>query len=456
MKKILHISIAVFFIFSTLLVTGCKKQQPGPPKPQVTLNYYRLFDDSDTMTPIIKAFEKEYPNITINYKKFTNVQELADLVVNEIAEDGGPDLFSLPNTWVKSNYKKITPAPSDLIPTEAYQNTFLDIAIQDLIYGTGEKNAPQIYGIPLSIDTLALYYNKDHFEKQLPERGKPGGTWAQLEQDIIKLRRISNNNILQAGLALGRADNVNSAIDIFYALLLQNGVDFYHNNNKTATFANTPATKVANYFTSFAKVGTPYYTWTKDFIAPNQEDQIDKFAKGEISMMFGYSHLYQDVINRIQIAKQNSKPAIELTDVRIANFPQLSTDPNDQLAYSHYLVETVSRTSKHPREAWAFLRFLVNQQNLQTFYKKAGFKPTSRRDLIETQRENAIYRPFIEQLGYATSIPLVDDFKFQQIFTNAITKINNGASTSDILKQAQQDINQLIPSDGVEPPQAKL
>ena len=42
----------------------------------------------------------------------------------------------------------------------------------DLVHADANGQA-NIYGVPLTVDTLALYYNKDHYADKLAEIGRP-------------------------------------------------------------------------------------------------------------------------------------------------------------------------------------------------------------------------------------------------------------------------------------------
>jgi ABC-type glycerol-3-phosphate transport system substrate-binding protein len=454
LKKVFSKITAILIItFLVLGLIGCKKKPPAAKLPPVSLTYYKLFDDTTAIDPIIKNFQKQYPHIQINYRKFTDPQAYEDLIVSEIAEGTGPDIFSMPQTWIANNYKKLTPAPTDLIPEEAYKNTFLDIAWKDLAYKTGENETPEIYGVPLSIDTLAVYYNKDHFEKKIPEQGKPSNSWIGLNADILKLKELdADNKLLIAGAQLGNPSYQARTMDIILNILLQSQTKLYDKSYKNIRLTSQDVVDAFEYYTNFANPQSPSFTALE---LATSESAIDQFVKGEISMLLDYSHAYKDIIDRIKIYERANKQTIDPTSVRISKLPQLSDNPNDEINLASYFVETVSRTSKHPRESWAFLRFLVSQESLRSYYKTGGFKPTSRRDLINEQKQNAIYRPFVEQLGFARTFPMTDQTSYRNYFDNAVTKIIEGYGIENVLLETQNLINQTILNpNGFVPPQA--
>ena len=186
MKKTLSkILIVVLALSSTVFLDGCQKKCPKPsanipgtstfrsdcPYEDTSvaagkheLNMYVIYDNTDDFTEQLQAFQSANPNVKVNIKKFVNLDEYQNQIVNEIAEGDGPDVFMAHNSWVAPNYKKLLPMPLDLpvvVTPEQFRQGFFQAAQDDLIID--EK----IYGMPLSIDNLAVYYNKAYFKDLL-------------------------------------------------------------------------------------------------------------------------------------------------------------------------------------------------------------------------------------------------------------------------------------------------
>src|SRR3989338_10312301 len=105
--------ITILTLIFTFLLTsgfGCKlvdKKTQEAMKP-VTLNYWRVWDGQDAFDDIIKNYNSLHPFITINYRKL-RYSEYESELLNALAEDRGPDIFSIHNTWTKKYLGKITP-----------------------------------------------------------------------------------------------------------------------------------------------------------------------------------------------------------------------------------------------------------------------------------------------------------------------------------------------------------
>ncbi|MFA7278138.1 MAG: hypothetical protein WC101_04105, partial [Candidatus Gracilibacteria bacterium] len=164
MKKVLA-NISLLAILAMPL-SGCslflkeKAQKKGAVE-QMTLNYYRFGDDAEVIKPLLDSYQTAHPGLTIRlFTQFPSYAQYEDQIINEMAEGGGPDLFSAPNAWIYKHQKKIAPLPTDMMSVDQFRQTFVAVADRDLVRPDGGTPAAlRIYGIPLFIDTLALYFN---------------------------------------------------------------------------------------------------------------------------------------------------------------------------------------------------------------------------------------------------------------------------------------------------------
>ncbi len=422
----------------------------------ITLTFYGLFDNEDLYAPIIRDFEAENKNVSVIYKKFTDPESYLSLIVNELAEGKGPDIFMLHNTWFPDNYKKLTPAPSSIVTPESFRNAFVQVAADDMIIPDSE-NKEQVYGAPTYIDTLALYYNKDHFEDAIPERGKPSSTWSGILSDVIKLNKQDNSyeRFKRSGIAMGRSDNILRSFDILMMLFLQNKVNFYDADLKKINFgADTNALSALDLYSSFGLPSRENYSWNKYISDPDSaEKEITTFARGKVSMIFGYSYTYEDILNEISRLKALGEETIEVNSIKIQEVPQTFDPTNSsetRKTYSSYFAPVVARTSTHSDLAWKLIATLVSESN-QKYLNENTHRPSGRRSLIEIESEDPIYGIFADQVGYAQSLPMYNYYKYKSVFVDAIAKILTTSDSQSVLKTAAEEIQNLIPTEGVKP-----
>ena len=173
LKKILPLFLILIFL--SVSGFGCRNPQE---KKEITIVFWNLWDDSSQWKDLIENYEKTHPNIKIRYYK-KSYQEYEQELINALAAGKGPDIFVINNSWLPRYLDKIRPISPDLI-TESkklitereFEETFVDVAYRDFVVN-GE-----IYAIPFSVDTLALYYNKDLLNTVgIPE---PPKTWEEL------------------------------------------------------------------------------------------------------------------------------------------------------------------------------------------------------------------------------------------------------------------------------------
>jgi ABC-type glycerol-3-phosphate transport system substrate-binding protein len=463
-------AVGLIFLVLIGLGVGCfrtKEPQEVQTFEQIELTYYKLFDDSDVIEPLIQQYQADHANVKINYRKFTDPEEYYDLILNELAEGEGPDIFSVPNTWFLKNHKKVSPAPQNIVPPDAFEATYVAVTYDDLVRVNPETGRNSVYALPMTVDTLALYYNKDQFEDSIPERGRPAITWEGIKEDVFTLTKQDQSfeRFEVAGIAMGHADNITRAVDIMYLLMLQYGGDFYDETMSEAIFANQqgvasdgrpirPGIQALDFYTSFSNPANKNYSWNPYLADANSEEkEITTFARGKVSMVIGYSNMYEQIIDQISELQARGLSTIDPDSIRIATIPQVidpavSTEKRD--AYAHYFTETVARTSENPEWAWDFLLFLTSRDSLSHYYDQTR-KPTSRRDMIEEQQDDPIYGVFAEQIGFAESIPIYDEEEYAEVIKKAINAVLATKSPQDAMKIAQEEINAILPDEGLQP-----
>ncbi|MDD5043836.1 MAG: extracellular solute-binding protein [Patescibacteria group bacterium] len=461
--------IAILLLILSFLVTsglGCKtvsKEVQEAMQP-VKLTYWRVFDDRDAMAEIVADYQALHPNVTIEYKKL-RFEEYEETLLNAMAEDRGPDIFSIHNTWVKKYQSKIAPMPSTVtLPYQYVSGTikketkaelkttptlsllklkqqFLDVVYNDAVVATTISGQKQdlVYGLPLSVDTLALFYNKDLLNNAgIPE---PPVTWSEFQDHVKILTRTNERgDILQAGAALGTANNVERGADILSLLMMQNGAKMTDANG-LAFFHQMPAelkgldippgAGALNFYTNFANPVSSVYSWNEQM-----SNSLEAFAQGKVAYFFGYA--YHLPVIRSLAPKLNFD---------ISRFPQIGEAGSNtpEVNFANYWMETVSRKSKNQHWAWDFIQFATKEQEVKKYLTQAK-KPTALKALINTQLEDLDLGFFAAQLLTARSwYRGANPGAVDGIFAEMINSVNSGAvEAQEAVNLAASKINQTI------------
>lgn len=344
---------------------------------QVKLAYWGLQEDASVFAPIIADFEKEHPNIKVEYAKLDREQYKEKLVTRS-NNGNGPDIFQFHNTWVPQLLDLLLPLPNNVISKEDFFKTYYPVVKTDLI-----KNGA-IYGVPLQIDTLNLYINRDLFQAA---GLKAPANWIEFANYARQLTvKDENNNIKTAGAAMGTSNNITHAPDIISMLFVQNGVNL--NNISSNTSA---ASDALNFYSSFAKASGNVWNDTLD-------ESIKAFAGGSLAMYFGYSHDFFTI--------KSMNPALVFD---IYPVPAL---PGQNVTIASYWVEGISSKTKYQKEAMLFMQYLARKETAQKLFaeesKTRNFgEPYARIDLAESLRGSAVY-PFVAGAPNAVSSFFVD------------------------------------------------
>lgn len=437
------LSLTLVLLLAGTLLASCAEKTTTVTGP-ITLTLYGV-DSSDAIAPVIAAYKKRSPTVTIKYKKFDTIADYENILINEIADGGGPDMMYVHNSWLPHHIKKLVPLTSESLTPETFTTPFVNVAADDLIQPDPKDGVKKIYALPLFVDTLALYYNQDHYEKALPEKGKPGATWADIKKESTALRQTVDETALlsRGSIALGRADSVSLAADILMNFILAGGVNIYDADNKQAKFAQDGI----SYFDAFLGFGNKTakeFGWSNEIVnLAAKEPEVDAFVKGKVSAIVGYASLYARIPDAIKAAKNAGSSVMGVSDVKVAPFPQFSADASKQKNLANYYGLAVSRNSKNVAQAWDFIQYATSKEVSRAYLTKTKL-PAARRDLIEEQKKDPVLSVFVNQVGSAVTVKQYGSAQYREIFNQAITKSSLGFSSRTALAEAQAKITDIL------------
>lgn len=449
-KTLISSFLAISLIF---IVSGCGCKQKVETY-KVSLEVWGVVDDSDDYSEIFNNYKKINPNIKdIIYKKQRIETYQADLI-DAMASGHGPDIFMIHNDWLGSFKDKIVPVSEDILTEQRYRQNFVDVCVNDFITNDG------IFAVPLTVNTLGLYYNKDLFN--IAGITMPPKTWDEFAADAVAMTKVNEvGEIVQSGAAMGTAYNINRSTDILNMLMFQHGLPTKDSQGRESFSAGSGAIKALDYYTKFANGNSSFYTWN-----PTLHYSIDAFSEGTLAMMFNYS--WQVDILKSKSPKLNfdvvAVPQVsDETKSNFANYWAFSVSKNKFVDSS--VTTRVAPVSNDIRikEAWKFLSYMTTKNvpseasaanagglgntidlkfDPAENYLEKTRQPAARRDLIEKQKTDPDLGFFAEGTLVARDRSLTNPLLMETIFAEMIDSVNKGsADVSRALSDATRKLN---------------
>jgi multiple sugar transport system substrate-binding protein len=422
--------LVILIIIAVFALTN--KKDPSPENidtgQQVVLEYWGLWEPASVMQPLIDKYQAQNKNVTVKYtqKTFTQYEENLSTRLTEGSVTGSPapDLFRIHNTWLSKYQSKLYPAPQNLISTSQYVQDFYPTAQQSFLGTDG-----QIYAVPLEVDGLVLFYNKQLFAQEgLVE---PPPTWDALIETAKKLTKTdANGKITQAGISIGVARNVKHSADILSLLMMQNkgNSEIIDATNTQMSITGDQYISALEFYTDFVKV---HKTWSVDL-----PSDLEMFYTGKLAMMIAPSWATFDILN--------SNSTVEFATVPT---PIVGTK---EVYYGHYWGESVSKNSSNPTVAWDFINFLSQEAQLKEFYSnsaqiRAFGEPYSRKTMSGLLINEPYVGAVMKMAPNFQSWKKGEEGYVNESLDTAITAVaENGVEASRALLDAQQRINEKL------------
>lgn len=428
-SQLILLAIAGLFIITLGLVfagvfPGLKKGPDKGPKITGTIEFWGVFDLPTAYEEAIRNFNTTYTDVKINYRAFENKDSYDQALLEAFASQKGPDVFMIPNSGLPKYLNKISPAHPQIFGLAKLRELFPQIVEQNF------TSQGIVYALPISIDTLALLYNKDLFN------GAgivfPPTTWEDLKNLIPKLvKRTSTTQITRAAVALGGSEkSIDAPADILSLLMLQTGTKMVNDEFTEATFGKSPEAENAfKFYLQFSDAGNESYTWNDTL-----PKDLDAFADEKVAMIFTYAS------NIPALTEKNS-----FLNFGVAQMPQPKSAAKT-ITYPHYFGYTVSLQSKISDLAWQFVVALTTDERNGIWYSNTTKKPPALLNLLNqliNDGTDHYLDIFSRGVLTARSWPQIDPDAINVIFSSMIESVLLGRETvTGALQNAEQKITE--------------
>lgn len=352
----------------------------------------------------------------------------ATALTTALADGRAPDLVIVDTSLYFQIRNRLYTIPFDTYTERTYRDTFVDGASLFLTKdGVG--------ALPLLVDPLVLYYNKDILA------GKnyvvPPATWTGFVQSIpLFVKKDTRGVITQTALPLGEHINIDHFKEILSALFLQAGNPVAFLDTMTGGYqvalgsgsdGEFPAAKALSFYTEFANPTSQAYSWSKTLPA-----SLDMFLAGKSAFYIGKASELFTI--------QSRNPNLNF-DVTGLFQPDGATRP---ITYGSFTVVGMVKTTPSFTAAYSAWGKLSSKEFV-SFLAQISSLPPAQRSLLLERQKNPYIQVFFNAALSSFGWPDVAPDSSIAVFRSMVQAVNSGKLDSiQAVFEAATDIQTIL------------
>lgn len=378
-----------------------------------------------------RVIQERIPQIdkTLN---ITYVEKSASTIDGEfteaLARGEGPDLIVITQERYWKNKSKLIPIPYESISERTFKDTFAE---------GGELFLAKegIYALPLVVDPMVLYYNRDLLSGAGESR--PLAFWDEIYSSALKLtRRDAAGNLVQSTIALGEVRNIQNFKEILSLLFLQAGnpVTTFMGDNLRSVLPerfNTPTIPgeaALDFYTQFSNPTKVYYSWNR--VLPEAQSH---FTSGDSAYYLGFASELTTL--------RNKNPNLNMG---ITLVPQSRVNAGRTITYGRTYGIAIARGTKNVGAAVRAATTLISR-DLAFILSDEMRLPPARRDLLGSRPEDSAMSVFYDAALQSRGWIDPNDRETRVLFGEMVESITSGrARTQEALTNANGKLDNLI------------
>lgn len=351
------VALAAVAVVATVAELACSSSSSSN---TVTLVVWTSNNREDAATKAIDSdFLKSHPNLKIEHV-LQPLQSYFTLLRSRIAVRSGPDIVRLYASPITFDYY------SGLYPLKSFVTDADRKDIDGWQYVSAQDGTP--YAVPTTAQGIVVYYNKSLFTKAGIDPAQPPVSWGDLKRDCAALK-AANITPIAAGFKEGSYGNW------WFEVLQKQFVDL----GRVIPFALNPNWKDSSVTSGLQRINElrDAGCFTPDAASiPLFPDTVDSFSSGRAAMFLGLAS------NTINWSQFRGTPVGAGDNLGVFMPPLIQGIP--QLDYGPGGAYAITKWTKHPNEAWAYLHYWVSPNAQSSFFSSIGAFPVNRRASIKT------------------------------------------------------------------------
>lgn len=363
-------------------------------------------ETSDAMLPLLQSYENSDSPFRVKYVEKNEENFDADFIA-ALAAGTGPDAVIIPDRLFLERKNLYYTIPYASYPQRTFVDAFAPES-QALLSPDG------VEAIPLLIDPLVMYWNRDTFAKA--GTLVPPKTWDELTALAPKVSVFDKTlRLSQSMIAFGDAQNVPHFKELLLTLWLQ---DACNNPGKTCAVDTTDQTASSltnsiQFFTGFVNPSKTAYSWNHA-----EQNAKDAFLGGTLATYFGYGSELTD------IQKKNANLNFDM-----AYLPQ-PANAAKPVTYGSMQLFAIVKNSKNLASAFALGVGFASHDSDQALSTATGIPPM-RSDLLSAPPEDSfspiVFGSVLRAQGWLDPNPLESSL----VLSRLVGDVVSGATPPD-------------------------
>jgi ABC-type glycerol-3-phosphate transport system substrate-binding protein len=403
-------AVIALILFSTY--KGEDEEKINPVTVWGTIDY-KMFKNFQSEILLDEELGVDLNNITYEEKR---VENFNDEFIEALATGVGPDLVILPHNMILLHQNKLLPLSYDSYPERLFKDSFIDGA--DVL-----RDPNGIYALPLVVDPLVMYWNKDLFKRELITEAPK--TWETLIAIAPKLS-ISNDSgtISRSAVAFGQFFNTDYPKEIFTTLMQQAGSKIVKREafpgdngvyeiltlpvlSERDDFLTPPAEAALRFFGQFTDPTRDVYSWNRSL-----SQDSERFLSGDLAIYFGKTSKYDEF--------KKINPNLNFD---VAVVPQKAGAV--PVTYADFTAIGIVKNTKKSVDAFKTISVITKPEIANLFSDVIGLPP-ARRDVLGYTQSEAQKETFFASAVWAKAFYDPYPEKTNKIFKDMVELYTSG------------------------------